>query len=1116
MATEMDANTQRIIQWAKKSVRCMEKTELGVEDIFLGVLAEIRAGRLPAAVLAEGMDAQKLQWPPEMIRLHAEIEKQPEIEESVKYPLSAELRTLVQVVHAETRGKLDAPVLVRRLLETRHAWVADFVAKNRKGPGETGIFAKLDAVSRKTAALKTRLNEVVLGQRPAIDMLASAFFRASVFRLPGMPQGIFTLMGPPGVGKTLLAETFALVLGEIEGQEYALLKLDMSGYSAHQSHEQLFGFAKAYQNSSPGLLTLHVKKNPRSVILFDEIEKAHYNTITALLPVLDKASAYDNQLGETVDFSQSWIFFTSNLGQEFFAEANTSGILDSGAGMTLAFDVLQNARKSAVATGGAETSVQALPPEFVSRLAKGGGVVFSPLGVTEYMDLVHNWTRTNTRTGADLPAFEIDDDVKFLFLASLLPDVDARRTVAATSRWVTGLMQESFEACRDAIRRANPERYTVRLQAQEPAAALLRERLHLEPVRLLVIDDDDYIPGMLEKVHFGLPFVLKRIDDRQDAAKEALRFSPDMVLLDASIGEGAGSSRVEKSLHILDLVRRTLPEVPVILFSENPQDRHNLDQEIGRIVAAGGARGFVPLVRGEELQESDFAARVMHHLWRCDLSRTFLELRKRHVSVETRIAWSFDADSKEIRGLVGPVTTRTHIGVSAHYDHFQFSGIPSETFDSVVGLNRAKRRLADVVEWMKNPRRLQEFAVTPPRGFLLAGPPGTGKTLLARAVAGEAKLPFLAISAGELESKWVGESEERIRQLFAKAREYAPSIVFIDEIDGIAQKRADSDTAGSLHHGRVLNQLLASMDGFSRAHRPIFVLAATNRPDVLDPALRRPGRFDEIIPIDLPNAAARREFLQKFLAMRADIEDLSWIVARTAGCSPAQLDRVVREAAYLAARDGEKRIQERHLKEAVLLVVFGASREDMEVHRDELERTAWHEAGHAIAMAALFPERTIEYVSIVPSESGALGFVAAHRPEDRHDLTREEVFREIQVKLAGRAAEQMIYGDSGISAGASDDIERANRLALMAVARWGMGGDLPPLCDAAGSPAFQQAVWARALPAVEHWLSKAAADTCNLLGGRRGQLERLARLLLERESLEFRDIVDAGILPAKS
>ncbi len=381
-------------------------------------------------------------------------------------------------------------------------------------------------------------------------------------------------------------------------------------------------------------------------------------------------------------------------------------------------------------------------------------------------------------------------------------------------------------------------------------------------------------------------------------------------------------------------------------------------------------------------------------------------------------------------------------------------------------------------------------------------------------------MPFLAVSPGELKTKWMGESEERVRSLFAMARRYAPSIVFIDEIDTIGGGR---DSASGNWNVSILNELLACMDGFSQGDRPVFVLGATNRPEALDPALKRPGRFDEMIPIDLPNARARRQFFERRLAALSfdSPPDLAPLVAGTTGCSPADLDRMVREAVYLAAAESRSTLRTADLERARRMVRFGAEQRDMELREDERRITAYHEGAHALLHATLFPDRPIDFITVVPSESGALGFVAPQQDESRHDLRRQDVKSQLAMLLAGREGE-LIATDgraNEVTAGASSDLQKATSLAYRAITEWAFDDEFG-LVSLAGLPErAREALDGRLQSCLARWLDEARGAARRVLQDRRSTLDAIAAALLAEESMDGRQlqgIVGAGGSPTQA
>ena len=358
------------------------------------------------------------------------------------------------------------------------------------------------------------------------------------------------------------------------------------------------------------------------------------------------------------------------------------------------------------------------------------------------------------------------------------------------------------------------------------------------------------------------------------------------------------------------------------------------------------------------------------------------------------------------------------------------------TFKDVAGQDEAKESLQEIVHFLKNPGKYNEIGAKCPRGALLVGPPGTGKTLLAKAVAGEAGVPFFQISGSEFVEMFVGRGAAKVRDLFKQAKEKAPCIVFIDEIDAVGKKR-DMSINSNDEREQTLNQLLSEMDGFDN-HKGIVVLAATNRPETLDPALLRPGRFDRRIPVELPDLAGREAIL-KIHANDVKMEhniDLSVIARSTPGASGADLANIINEAALRAVRYGRNRVSQEDLEESVDVVIAGEKKKSTVLSEHEKEVVAYHETGHAIVAAMQTGSAPVQKITIVPRTSGALGFTMQVE-EDQHFLTtRKEAKDKIAVLCGGRAAEELIFGE--MTTGASNDIEKATQIARAMVTKYGM------------------------------------------------------------------------------
>ena len=362
------------------------------------------------------------------------------------------------------------------------------------------------------------------------------------------------------------------------------------------------------------------------------------------------------------------------------------------------------------------------------------------------------------------------------------------------------------------------------------------------------------------------------------------------------------------------------------------------------------------------------------------------------------------------------------------------------TFKDVAGQEEAKESLKEVVDFLEKPQRYEEIGAKLPRGALLVGPPGTGKTLLAKAVAGEAGVPFFSISGSEFVEMFVGRGAAKVRDLFKQAKEKAPCIVFIDEIDTIGKKRDGGGFSGNDEREQTLNQLLTEMDGFDN-HKGIVVLAATNRPDSLDPALLRPGRFDRRIPVELPDLTGRKNTLElhaKSVKTQPPI-DLTAIARATPGASGADLANIINEGALRAVREGRKRATQDDFEESVEVVIAGQQRKSTVLSDHEKQVVSYHEIGHAIVAARQKGSAPVTKITIVPRTSGALGYTMQVEEDERFLTTRQEVLDKLAVYCGGRAAEELIFGE--MTTGAANDIEQATKLARNMVTRFGMSDE---------------------------------------------------------------------------
>ena len=441
-------------------------------------------------------------------------------------------------------------------------------------------------------------------------------------------------------------------------------------------------------------------------------------------------------------------------------------------------------------------------------------------------------------------------------------------------------------------------------------------------------------------------------------------------------------------------------------------------------------------------------------------------------------------------------------------------------FDDVAGEDEAKENLTEVVNYLHDPSKYQEISASMPKGILLVGPPGTGKTMLAKAVAGEANVPFFSMSGSEFVEMFVGMGASKVRDLFKQAKEKAPCIVFIDEIDAIGQKRSGGQYGGNDEREQTLNQLLTEMDGFE-GNNGVIILAATNRPESLDPALTRPGRFDRRVPVELPDLKGREAILQvhaKKIKVAEDV-DFNKVARMASGASGAELANIVNEAALRAVRDGRRFATQADLEESIEVVIAGYQKKNAIMTDEEKKIVSYHEIGHALVAAMQTHSAPVQKITIVPRTSGALGYTMQVEEGNHYLMSKAEMENKIATLTGGRAAEEVVF--HSVTTGASNDIEQATKLARAMITRYGMsedfdmvaletvnnqylGGDASLACSAETQTKIDQ----RVVELVKAQHEKAV----NILTENRAKLDELAQYLYEKETItgeEFMHILNA-------
>ncbi len=914
----------------------------------------------------------------------------------------------------------------------------------------------LSQLTERIREMRAQLLGIVQGQDPVVHAFAEGIFAAEVLSASDekrkRPRAIFVFAGPPGVGKTFLAEQAAEALG------LPFKRFDMSTYADHQSYMGLVGFEKSYQGAKEGLLTGFVKKNPHSFLLFDEVEKAHLNTVQLFLQILDAGRLSDRYLSEDISFKDTIIIFTTNAGKSLYEGDNR-----------------QNAaavpRQTLISALKGETDPRTGQPFFpaaiTSRLSTGWPLLFNHL---QAHDLEKISRRELDRFGK---LFEKQYGVHVTF-DSLVPAALMFQEGAADARTVRAQTElffknEIFKLCRlwdqehflDALKHLTEIRFSTET-VQLPAD--IRPLFYCdEKPEILIYGDKEFASRCRDQLAGYTIYDSQNIDQALALAGEKdLR----LVLLDvteksvtpeqwmATMMEGMNSGvfhstggfnyapmaarALRDGSQLLRTLQERLPELPIYLL-EMPD--FALDEELSMSFIRSGARGKITAPGNDFSVFEDTLSDICRQLYLQSAASRLASERKvlffdtapmlspdqRCVTVRLRNFALKRAASAEDAGQVLDDVEK-----------------PDIHFDDVVGAADAKQELKFFTEYLKNPKKFCAQGLKPPKGILLYGPPGTGKTMLAKALAGESDVAFLPTVASSFVTKYQGSGPESIRKLFTRARRYAPAIIFIDEIDAIGRKRGESNSA----HGEemALNALLTEMDGFSvDPRRPVFVIAATNFDveegkgglGVIDPALAR--RFDRRILVDLPNEEEREKLLRILLKKQpgntVSDEMIRRTAGRTMGMSPAALTGMVESASRMAVKAG-KPLDDAMLDEAHELMRYGAKKD---WGYEYLERVARHESGHAFL--CYLGGNTPSYLTIVAR--GDHGGYMEHSNKDMGPLsTREELIARIRTSLGGRAAEIAYYGtEEGISTGASGDLEQATRTAAAMLCAYGMDSD---------------------------------------------------------------------------
>ncbi|MBE6609628.1 MAG: AAA family ATPase [Ruminococcaceae bacterium] len=885
----------------------------------------------------------------------------------------------------------------------------------------------LSDVVETTRKIQQKLLENVYGQDQAINTFVSGYFQAQIMaytrKEEKKSQATFLFAGPPGVGKTFLAEKSAEALG------LPYKRFDMSEYCGRDAYFEFCGSDKMY-NGKPGNVTGFVAGNPKCVVLFDEIEKANLNIIYLFLQILDAGRIRDNYTDKEVSFSDAVIIFTTNVGKNLYADpsiVNLSAVPRKKILKALATDV------------DPMTGAPAFPAAICSRFASGNVVMFNHLEASNLYtiakkELASTASGFESSTGIKV---SIDDKVPSAIMFSEGGKADARTVKGRANAF---FHEELYELLRllSSNDGADPVEKLDRINITVPLDDLKEEISRMfedpsEPEVLIFADGEiraeceSRLEGKL-RYHFA---------DSLDAAKDIL-FNRDIsvVLCDVNCGvkdesvEVLNAEDVNSAGH--DLLTYVLGKYSIPVYLLQAKD-NEISQEEFLSFAKLGVREVITV------KTEDFAQKIEA---KCDIAYQQLNMMK------------LARENKALTYKTVQTVSKDGNTASINLFDFKFSLItdtedsknildnvsrPNIGFDDVIGAEGAKEELKYFVDYLRDPIKFMRKGVRSPKGVLLYGPPGTGKTLLAKAMAGESGVTFLRAEGNEFLKRFVGEGPETVHALFNSARKYAPSIVFIDEIDAIGKNR---DKLTSDHTSDVLTAFLTEMDGFNTdTTKPVFVLAATNygvdaeRGKSLDAALLR--RFDRRIYVDLPNKDERKKYLRMKLSKNASVklseEQIDNIAMRSTGMSLAELESIFEMALRSAIRSENGTVGDAEFEEAFETFSSG---EKKEWAQSSLERTARHEAGHAL-ICWLSGEKPSYLTIVARGDHG--GYMQHANSEGKGTYTKSELLSKIRTSLGGRASEIVYYGDEeGISTGASGDLNSATRIAEQMICNYGM------------------------------------------------------------------------------
>lgn len=887
--------------------------------------------------------------------------------------------------------------------------------------------------------IRKHLDKEVLGQSKAVD---SVYDHLSTMLLENAKNhlGISTFFGESGTGKTFLAENIAIALNDYLNYGFQCSLFNMEQYSNERDVMKLFGTGSQYANSALGEITTLVAQYPRQIIVFDEIEKAHSTVVQSLLTLIDKGQIQDRTTMKTIDFSQCYFVFTTNLGSEIVNRYGNNNIEINIS------EVLSDARNTT-----------SLSPEMVNRLSSGNIALFKTLEAKHLIKMaIQEFERHEGQQNIGW-----QNNCPELILKTLGGQASPRNIKSQINKLTSKILKGAM-ARLDESEYQKLEHITVK-----------QERKKQETSNLVFFSND----MAFSKILLSSKMVVKEAHNIETIINE-LKGPSDGYIFD------------EESLSV------DQRELAAVLNQYDNKVFYTMNS--GKNTTCLTSCLSSSVLYREFIVKNRSSAEITNVVKTINKHTQLINTTHENITKRKNVHYDIQLDVTET-GIHACFNNFTYVNSICQDDlalpFLNFDGAPSISFKDIVGLESAKARLNLVINAMTSCDTLKEQNISIPKGYVLSGHPGTGKTMLAKALANECGLAFFNVNSADL---LVGNVVENINKLFDVLEKQAPAILNLDEIDAIAQCRTRSSNAIRI----AVNTLLSRLDGFHQSDLQIFVLAATNHPSLLDPALLRSGRLEKVIHCDTPSSEQRKHFIEKRLNIsKKQITEntLSELTLMTSGCTIAVLEHLIRESFYEAI-ETDKSWSESLLIAQLRNAKFGKIN-DFKQDTPQLKTTAYHEAGHLVAHKLLMPDITIEYATIQP-RGAALGMIVPGENDSSSGITDCKVKHLLQVLLAGMAAENVLKNETEYrSAGASNDREKATNLAKNAIVKWGLSNRFGLAIPSEIGISQQELT-----EEVNVWLNDAYHSVLALLKQEYTLLDRVAQALLTKESLDSKEI----------